>query len=181
MTSTRNKDRILDAARETILSAGWRRATVTDVARRADVSRMTVYRAYPDMQSILADLMTREWVGEIDRVMSQIDDGDGGADVIARRFSASVVALRSHELFRRIVHDDPEQLLPYLIDRRGRAQDALVAALAEQIATAQTAGGIRTDHPELLARTLILVAHGFAISMDTMTSDGSRLRTSMPS
>ena len=172
MTSTRNKDRILDAARETILSSGWRRATVTDVARRADVSRMTVYRTYPDMQSILADLMTREWVGEIDRVMTQIDDsGDGGADVIARRFSAAVTTLRHHELFRRIVRDDPEQLLPYLIDRRGRSQDVIVAALADQIATAQTAGGIRSGHPELLARTLILVAHGFAISVHTMTSD----------
>ncbi len=172
MTSTRNKDRILDAARETILSSGWRRATVTDVARRADVSRMTVYRTYPDMQSILADLMTREWVGEIDRVMSEIDDsGNDSADVIARRFSAAVAALRHHELFRRIVRDDPEQLLPYLIDRRGRSQDVLVTVLAEQIATAQTAGGIRADRPELLARTLILVAHGFAISVDTMTSD----------
>lgn len=172
MASTRNKDRILDAARETILSSGWRRATVTDVARRADVSRMTVYRTYPDMQSILADLMTREWVAEIDRVMSEIDDsGNDSADVIARRFSAAVAALRHHELFRRIVRDDPEQLLPYLIDRRGRSQDVLVTVLAEQIANAQTTGGIRADRPELLARTLILVAHGFAISVDTMTSD----------
>lgn len=172
MASTRNKDRILDAARETILSSGWRRATVTDVARRADVSRMTVYRTYPDMQSILADLMTREWVGEIDRVLSQIDDrGNDSADVIARRFSAAVAALRHHELFRRIVRDDPEQLLPYLIDRRGRSQDVLVSVLAEQIATAQATGGIRADRPELLARTLILIAHGFAISVETMTDD----------
>lgn len=172
MASTRNKDRILDAARETILSSGWRRATVTDVARRADVSRMTVYRTYPDMQSILADLMTREWVGEIDRVLSQIDDrGNDSADVIARRFGAAVAALRHHELFRRIVRDDPEQLLPYLIDRRGRSQDVLVSVLAEQIATAQAIGGIRADRPELLARTLILIAHGFAISVETMTDD----------
>ncbi|MGA8851833.1 MAG: TetR/AcrR family transcriptional regulator [Aeromicrobium sp.] len=172
MASTRNKDRILDAARETILSSGWRRATVTDVARRADVSRMTVYRTYPDMQSILADLMTREWVGEIDRVLSQIDDrGNDSADVIARRFGAAVAALRHHELFRRIVRDDPEQLLPYLIDRRGRSQDVLVSVLAEQIATAQATGGIRADRPELLARTLILIAHGFAISVETMTDD----------
>ena len=63
MTSIRNSERLLDAAREVILTVGWKRATLTDVARRAEVSRMTVYRAYPDMQSILADLMTREWVG----------------------------------------------------------------------------------------------------------------------
>lgn len=64
MVSIRNKDSVLDAAREVILTVGWKRATLTDVARRAEMSRMTVYRTYPDMQSILADLMTREWVSE---------------------------------------------------------------------------------------------------------------------
>ena len=74
MVSIRHKDRILAAARETILSVGWKRATLTDVARRAELSRMTVYRAYPDMQSILADLMTREWVGQIEQVISDVDN-----------------------------------------------------------------------------------------------------------
>ena len=52
---------LLDAARECILAVGWRRTTLTDVARRAGVSRMTIYRIWPDMQTLLADLMTREW------------------------------------------------------------------------------------------------------------------------
>ena len=39
----------LDAARACILDVGWRRTTLTEVARRAGVSRMTIYRAWPDM------------------------------------------------------------------------------------------------------------------------------------
>src|SRR4051794_41760150 len=54
----------LDAARACILDVGWRRATLTDVARRAGVSRMTIYRTWPDMPTVLGDLMTREW-GEV--------------------------------------------------------------------------------------------------------------------
>ena len=51
----------LDAARASILDVGWRRATLTDVARRAGVSRMTIYRTWSDMPTLLGDLMTREW------------------------------------------------------------------------------------------------------------------------
>lgn len=176
MTSVRNKDRFLDAAREVILTVGWKRATLTDVARRADVSRMTVYRAYPDMQSILADLMTREWVAQIDGVVNQVvneveQDGDSVLDVIARRLAAAVSVLRENELFRRIIDVDPEQLLPYLIDRRGRSQDVIIGALADRLAQAQAAGEVRAGNPLLLARSLVLAAHGFAISAHTMQDD----------
>ena len=174
MTSVRNNARILDAAREVILTVGWKRATLTDVARRADLSRMTVYRAHPDMQSILADLMTREWVGEIETVVraSDVEDDGDWAEVIAQRFSGAVAALRENELFRRIIDVDPEQLLPYLIDRRGRSQDAILDALAARIAESQESGQVRAGDPTLLARSLLLAAHGFAISAHTMAGDG---------
>lgn len=172
MTSVRNKDRFLDAAREVILTVGWKRATLTDVARRAEVSRMTVYRTYPDMQSILADLMTREWVAEIGQVVDAIEvDDEALVDVIARRFASAVSVLRDNELFRRIIDVDPEQLLPYLIDRRGRSQDVIIDALAARLAEAQAAGEVRAGNPLLLARSLLLAAHGFAISVHTMADD----------
>src|SRR3954463_3435166 len=57
------RDAYLDAARDCILDVGWRRTTLTEVARRAGVSRMTIYRSWSDMPQLLADLMTREWGG----------------------------------------------------------------------------------------------------------------------
>ena len=60
-------DAYLDAARDCILDLGWRRTTLTEVARRAGVSRMTIYRSWPDMPQLLGDLMTREWAGIVDR------------------------------------------------------------------------------------------------------------------
>ena len=173
MTSIRNRERLLDAAREVILTVGWKRATLTDVARRAEVSRMTVYRTYPDMQSVLADLMTREWVAQIDQVVATAEGrANGGADALAQRLGAAVAALREDELFRRIVDVDPEQLLPYLIDRRGRSQDVVLDGLAARIAEAQALGEVRAGDPVLLARSLVLAAHGFVISAATMTGPG---------
>src|SRR6476619_6964707 len=59
-------DALLDAARASIVAVGWKRSTLTDVARRAGVSRMTIYRSWPDMQTLLGDLMTREWSGLVE-------------------------------------------------------------------------------------------------------------------
>ena len=54
-------DALLDAARAGIVAVGWKRCTLTDVARRAGVSRMTIYRRWSDMETLLADVMTREF------------------------------------------------------------------------------------------------------------------------
>src|SRR3954468_8972110 len=63
MASIRHKkDAVLDAARDSVLAVGVRRTTLTDVARRAGVSRMTIYRRWPDVRTLVADLMTREWI-----------------------------------------------------------------------------------------------------------------------
>lgn len=161
------RDGYLDAARECILDVGWRRTTLTEVARRAGVSRMTIYRAWADMPTLLSDLMTREWT---DVVAAQPTAGATAADV-ADGLVATVCALRENELFVRIVELDPELLLPYLLARRGRSQEAIAGLLSARIAEGQVAGTIRAGHPETLARAVLLAAHGFVVSLQTMVDD----------
>nr|MDT0664439.1 helix-turn-helix domain-containing protein [Micromonospora sp. DSM 115978] len=43
---------MLDAAEASLLAVGVRRTTLTDVARRAGVSRMTLYRRWPDLRTL---------------------------------------------------------------------------------------------------------------------------------
>lgn len=155
---------LLDAARAAILAVGWKRTTLTDVARRAGVSRMTLYRRWPDMQTLLADLMTREFAGAVG------EPGDSGG--LAAGIAATVATLRGNELFRKIVEVDPELLVPYLLDRRGRTQDVLLGLVETAIAAGQDSGEVRAGEPGLLARSLLLAAHGFTISAQTMTDDG---------
>ncbi|NJC72093.1 TetR/AcrR family transcriptional regulator [Planosporangium thailandense] len=202
MTSSCNKqgsrteeDALLDAARAGILAVGLRRMTLTDVARRAGVSRMTIYRRWPDMTALVGDLMTREW-GALTRAAMDIAVGDrgvGAADYTARgargsgadagsgddagdarrrlvtAVVAAVRALRHHPVFRRIVELDPEVLLPYLVDRRGRSQDEMLAMMAGAIAAGAADGSIRAGDPQVLARAVLLAAQGFVLSMSTMT------------
>ena len=160
----------LDAARDCILDVGWRRTTLTEVAKRAGVSRMTIYRAWSDMGSLLGDLMTREWVGIAAATQGAAADTTT-PDGIAEAALATVRALRDNELFVRIVELDPDLMLPYLLHRRGRSQEALVEILAAEIASGQVDGAIRAGDPELMARSLTLAAHGFVFSAMTMTDD----------
>src|SRR6476661_5841625 len=164
------RDAYLDAARDCILDLGWRRTTLTEVARRAGVSRMTIYRSWSDMQQLLGDLMTREWSG----VVAATVTGDAEAPTVDRLVAdivGTVRKLRENELFLRIVELDPELLLPYLLSRRGRSQDAILALVAASIRAGQQAGDIRAGNPVAIARGLLLAAHGFVLSAHTMVDD----------
>src|SRR3954470_10948252 len=169
MSSLRNndaEDKLLDAARACLVAVGWRRTTLTDVARRAGVSRMTIYRRWPDMRTLLGDLMTREWSEVVDDAMLA---GTVGLDRLAGGVPATAAALRENELFRAVVTIDPELLLPYLLQRRGRTQEAILGRLERAVADGQRDGSVRGGDPRLLSRSLLLAAHGFAFSASTMT------------
>lgn len=165
--SSRN-NAYLDAARELILDVGWKRTTLTSVARRAGVSRMTIYRTWPDMETLLADLMTREW-GDTMAAISTHDYDEPTPEAIATGTIAAIAALRANPLFLRILDLDPEILLPYLLDRRGRSQEGILSLLTPLIAAGQEQGHIKAGDPEVLARTIVLAAHGLTISAQTMT------------
>lgn len=164
-------DAYLDAARDCILDVGWRRTTLTEVAKRAGVSRMTIYRAWSDMSSLLGDLMTREWVGIAAATRVAAVDTTTPEGIAAAALS-TVRALRDNELFVRIVELDPDLMLPYLLSRRGRSQEALIEILAAEIESGQRSGAVRGGDAVLMARSLTLAAHGFVFSASTMVDAG---------
>ena len=169
------RDGYLDAARACILDVGWRRTTLTEVARRAGVSRMTIYRAWADMPTLLGDLMTREWAQVVTAAVADADerlaDGATAADRLVAEMVATVAALRDDELFVRIVELDPELLLPYLLSRRGRSQQAILDLTVERVRAGHADGSIRAGDPAATARALLLTAHGFVLSAHTMVDD----------
>jgi AcrR family transcriptional regulator len=162
----------LDAARACILDVGWRRTTLTEVARRAGVSRMTIYRTWSDMPRLLGDLMTREWGNVVAAITDGPESSAGSpADRLVTALVGGVRALRDNELFVRIVELDPELLLPYLLSRRGRSQDAILGLVEEWVRAGQQTGDVRPGDPVAIARGLVLTTHGFVLSLHTMVDD----------
>ena len=136
---------------------------------------MTIYRAWPDMPAVLGDLMTREWSVVVARAVADAEAGlaDGAtvADQLVAEIVATTRALRDNELFVRIVELDPALLLPYLLTRRGRSQEAIADLTSGQIRAGQAEGSVRTGDPMTMARALLLTAHGFVLSAHTMVDD----------
>jgi AcrR family transcriptional regulator len=162
----RTQAAILDATRASVLDFGVRRTTLTDVARRAKVSRMTVYRRYPDVDSVLRDLMTRELVALMEDVAGGVDAPDGRGLVVARLI-AVVRALREQPLLRKVIDAEPELLLPYVLGRMGSTQRLARTNIARDVAEGQADGSIRAGDPRVIAHALLLTAQSFVLSGDT--------------
>jgi AcrR family transcriptional regulator len=161
---------VLDAARDCVLAYGVRRTRLTDVARRAGVSRMTVYRRWPDVQSLIGDLMSREWHEVL--VASGKDEHDGPArSRLVTRVVTGARLLREHPLLCKIRDVDPEVLLPYLLDRRGDGQDEMLQFLTNAVAGGQSDGSVRPGDAALMARAVFLTTQSFVLSVRTV-ADG---------
>ncbi|MCU1355456.1 MAG: transcriptional regulator, TetR family, partial [Acidimicrobiales bacterium] len=90
--------RILDAARDEILTFGVRRTNVEDIARRAGVARITIYRRFPGKDELVRAVVLREGrrvFAEVDAVVAGFDDIE---DQMVEGFAAILRIIRSHPL-----------------------------------------------------------------------------------
>ncbi len=154
---------LLAAARECVLARGVRRSTLTEIARRAGVSRMTLYRRFPDVHSVVTALITGEFTANLRR--ARVEAGTGTArERLVRATVRCVELLRSDPLLRRVLATDPDMLLPYLVERLGTAQRAAEAFATEYLVEGHREGSIRRGDPSVQSRALLLAAQSFVIS-----------------
>lgn len=156
-------DRILDAALSCVTEFGVRRTTLVEIAKRAGVSRPSVYRRWPDTRAVVADLLTRE-MGSI-----PLDTGEGSTrDRLVRSVTGLVGQVREHSIFAAILRSDPELLLTYIVQRLGTSQRALIAATAVAIKGGQADGSVREGDPTQLATMVLLIGQSVLQSARTV-------------
>ncbi|MEV0946359.1 helix-turn-helix domain-containing protein [Rhodococcus sp. NPDC049939] len=148
------EDAILDAARSCVLDFGLRRTTLAEVARRAGVSRPTVYRRWADTRAVVTDLMTREIAAAIPAFSSD--------ESLHRQLVDAVVQvsakMREHSLFLKILHSDQELFTPYILERLGTSQKAIIDHLALAVSAGQEQGSIRSGDSRHIAVMVMLIA-----------------------
>ena len=159
---------MLRAAYDAVLDLGVRRTTLAEVARRAGVSRMTVYRRYDDLDRLLSALLTEQLAATVVAVEARVS----GLPTARARASAAVVetvrALAAYPLLRRVLDVDPESLLPLVVDRLGSSQrlavDHLAALLRTGMARYRGDGSVRAGDARRMALALVLTAQSFVFS-----------------
>lgn len=146
-------DRILDAAAACVLAYGIERVTLAEIARRAGVSRPTVYRRWPDTRSILAALLTERIVG----VLDEVGDREGGREALVTGMVTVAGRLQHDDIVMSVLHTAPELAMEYISERLGTSQQVLIDALAGRIKLAQEDGSVRAGDPRQLAAMCLLI------------------------
>ncbi|KOV89738.1 TetR/AcrR family transcriptional regulator [Nocardia sp. NRRL S-836] len=159
-------DALLDATRECVLEVGVRRTTLTDVAKRAGVSRMTLYRRFPDVDHLVRALMTREFAALLDRTNGR---GNAREQLVSRAVDA-IRLLGANPLMQRVLQLDAELMLPYLVDRLGSTQRLVEEFLVAQVEAGHVDGSIRFGDAKTQARVVLLTTQGMVLSTRPATS-----------
>lgn len=147
-------DRILAAAASCVRDFGIDRVALAEIARRARVSRPTIYRRWPDTRAILAALLTQRVTG----VLRDIPAVGTDRAAVVRRVVAAAAALRDDDLVMAVLHSAPELAMVYIAERLGTSQQILIDALAADLAGAQAGGTVRAGDPRRLATMVLLIA-----------------------
>jgi AcrR family transcriptional regulator len=161
---------ILDAARHLVLTQGMARTTLTDVAREAGLSRMTVYRRWEGLSQVLGAMMQREW----DRVLNvdpsalgdRLQAASHAREFIVDEVVAAAGVLRGSELLQRLIQVEPELLLPYLVRRSGSIHRYARQMIGTGVGLGQQDGSVRAGDPELLAASVVLAVQSWVVSLD---------------
>ncbi|OLE26530.1 MAG: hypothetical protein AUG49_07950 [Catenulispora sp. 13_1_20CM_3_70_7] len=165
--SRHSDDKILDAAQSALLDLGLRNTTLAEVARRAGVSRMTLYRRYPDIDALLTEVLGRQLIRVVRRNAGLQETT--GVDRTARDLLVTgtvevVRAFHGDLLMHKMLDSDAEFLLPYLTRDFGGLQHYALDLLSVRLEQGHADGSIRQGSVALQARTVLLTAQSFVVS-----------------
>jgi AcrR family transcriptional regulator len=144
-------DRILAAAASCVVDFGVDRVTLAEIARRAGVSRPTVYRRWPDTRSILAALLT----AHITTAVSEVPARGDGREALVDRVVAVADRLRRDDLMMTVLRS--ELAIIYIAQRLGSSRQMLIDTLADHVRAAQRDGSVRPGDPRQLAAMVLLI------------------------
>ena len=131
------RERLLDAALETATTNGLAKLSVGDVARRADLSRQTLYRYFPSRDALVSELVISETAKLIEQVLGAALAHQDPRDALEAGLLAALRATRDHPLLDRLLRTEPEALLP-LLTTEGSPVMVQVRAIVEMILIERT-------------------------------------------
>jgi AcrR family transcriptional regulator len=162
--------RILDGALDAAAASGIRRLTIDEVARRAGVGRVTVYRKFGDRRRLVEALGVRE----AQRCIALLDEATTPdqpiEEQVAEGFAAGLRMLREHPLLSRLVAHEPDVLLDALTNPRASLFPLARAYVAGRLAASQQAGVAQRTDVDLLqvAEAFLRITVSFALIPDTV-------------
>jgi len=102
---------ILDAAVVEFERHGFRRVALDDVARRAGVSRTTIYRRFANKDELVAAVVERENVALFSDIAAELKHAGPQSNYYVDAFTLSILRFRRHRVLNRMMSDEPALVL----------------------------------------------------------------------
>lgn len=156
------RKRLLDAAYEQFCRLGIHRSSMEDVARRANLSRITVYRRFATKDVLVEQVILREFRRYFEQFLVDIEDARTAADRVVLGFVSSLRAFRGNPLIGGLLTTDPNLLASSMIGDDGRMLAAVQRFLAGQLRSEQAAGNVPADLDiDLVAEMMARISASF--------------------
>jgi AcrR family transcriptional regulator len=98
---------ILDAAVVEFERHGFRRVALDDVARRAGVSRMTIYRRFAGRDELVTAVIDRENAVLFTEIAAELKNAGPQSNYYVEAFTSAIMQLRRHRVLNRVITDEP--------------------------------------------------------------------------
>ena len=131
MPAADTRGKILDAAFDAIAVFGIARLSLEDVARRAGLSRQTLYRYFRTKDDVVAAVILREEEALLELVTAAATTHDDLREALEAAILATLVAAREHPLLGRLLETEPERVLPFLMSDQAPVLSAATPAVAD--------------------------------------------------
>ncbi len=168
--------KLVEAARDCLNDYGVSKTSLTDVARRAGVSRTTAYRCFGSKNGMLSEVARVEVELYLALLDEALEAGSSPVDAMRLGVGFSLEYLHGHSLAQRIFRDEPEQVIHLLVERSDSPEMITILSQA-------TAGILaRWVEPEALrvpideaAEWIVRALYSFMLMPSTRISDANRI------
>jgi AcrR family transcriptional regulator len=127
--SSSTTEAILDAAIVEFEQHGLRRVALDDVARRAKISRTTIYRRFRNKDELIAAVIERENVTLFADIAKELKQVDPQSNYYVEAFTLAILKFRRHRVLDRMIRDEPALVL----ELAGRHHGAAIVRMAEAL------------------------------------------------
>ncbi len=120
---------ILDAAVVEFEQHGFRRVALDDVARRARVSRTTIYRRFAARDELVAAVIDRENAVLFADIANELKSRRPQSNYYVEAFTLSIMRFRQHRVLTRMLADEPGLMLELAHQHWDAAIERMAGAL----------------------------------------------------
>ena len=120
---------ILDAAVAEFERHGFRRVALDDVARRARVSRTTIYRRFAGRDELVAAVIDRENAVLFADIADELKSRRPQSNYYVEAFTLSIMRFRQHRVLTRMLADEPGLMIELANQHWDAAVERMAAAL----------------------------------------------------